>query len=131
MNPIPRKRLLASNGRGWQIHELIDGSLHLSLGEPGLVFTRDEFALFLELLLTAEALLHKPNGRAARIGTERCIAYCADEDRLVLEFDELLITMRPTDAGMLVAMCRQALRSLHWIGHPADIRDWSQCERWN
>jgi hypothetical protein len=131
MNLVPRKRLLASNGRGWQIHELIDGSLHLTLGEPGLVFTRDEFALFLELLLAAEPTVTEPNGRAASLGTGRSIAYCANEDRLVLAFDELLITMRPGDARILSAMCRQALRSLHWSGHPADIRDWPQYERWN
>jgi hypothetical protein len=131
MNLLPRKRLLASNGRGWQIHELIDGSLHLSLGEPGLVFTRDEFALLSAMLLTVESKSHEPGTELVCIGPGRSIAYCADEDRLVLAFDELLITMRPTDAGMLVAMCRQALRSLHWSGHPADIRDWPQCERWN
>ncbi|GAB4426646.1 MAG: hypothetical protein OHK0015_07760 [Chloroflexi bacterium OHK40] len=109
---LPPRRLLASCARGWQIHELIDGTVHLVLGTPGLVFARSEFAIFTGLLTAGDRPLPAEDVALAILSPTRAIAYLAIHERLVIQFDQLVITVRPADLPLLLGLCRKARSAL-------------------
>jgi hypothetical protein len=109
---LPTRRLLASDGKGWQVRELIDGAVHLVLRTPGMLFSREEFAAWCWLLDNADGPIPTDNRLLAMTTPERQIGFLHTEGHFVMHFDEYWITLQPSALRRLAALCRHAQRGL-------------------
>lgn len=113
MNQIlPPRCLLAGIGCGWQVRELLDGSVHLKLRETGLLFCPGEFVLFAALLEQAGRSACSEDGTLACMGAQRLIAYDAQQRCLVVQFDQIRLILSPRDGALLIDLCRRAVATL-------------------
>ncbi|MCG8348956.1 MAG: hypothetical protein MI924_14390 [Chloroflexales bacterium] len=128
---LPTHRLLASDRCGWKVCELIDGAVHLVLGIPGLIFSREDFLIFVELLDVADGPLPSCDVTLARASPTRAICYLIAHERLVVQFDQCLISIRPNDFALLAALSRKALTALDVPPIGADMLVLQGCSRWN
>lgn len=109
MNKIlPPRRLLARSGNGWQLRELLDGSLHLKLGEPGVVFSPGEFAVFVWLLIQGVAQPLADDVVLAWACEQRSVVYSMFHGCVVVQFDQVLLYLKPRDFRLLAALCQHA-----------------------
>lgn len=104
----PPRRLLASDGRGWQVCELLDGTIHLTLGHPGLVFQWDEFTAWLHLLEAAARSPPDAGAPLAALNPSRAVSYVEALERYVMLFDQFIIIVSRVDLQMLANLCRKA-----------------------
>jgi hypothetical protein len=117
---LPTRRLLASDGQGWQVRELIDGAVHLVLRTPGIIFSRDEFTAWCWLLDNADGPLPAQNALLAVAAPDRQIGFLHTEGHFVLHFDEYWLTLQPQALRRIAALCRHAQRGL---AAPAPVID--------
>jgi hypothetical protein len=110
---------------------LIDGAVHLVLGTPGLIFSREDFVIFVELLAAAAGPLPGCDVTLARASPTRAICYLVAHERLVVQFDQFLISVRPIDLALLAALSRKALTALDAPPIGADTLALQGCSRWN